>query len=91
MEGRKTGFILASQILGELFQFAQRLPGVAVTALQTMFDVIVDQSALGIADGAFDRVKLLGQIKTGPIIGEHRKDASEVAMGALEALDDVGM
>ena len=56
-----------------------------------MLHVIVDQLALGVADGAFHGMDLLGQIEAWPARLDHGDDRAKMAVGALQALDDFGM
>jgi len=53
--------------------------------------VIVDERLLGLANGLFDGMELLGDIKTRPSLLDHRNDAPEMAFGPLEPLDDIRM
>lgn len=53
--------------------------------------MIVDQRALGFADGFFDSVKLLGEIEAGSSFIEHLDDATKMAFGSLQPLDDFRM
>jgi hypothetical protein len=57
--------------------------------IQTMIDVIVNQSPLGLADGLFDGVKLLGEVKAGPPLTEHFNHPTEMALRTLQPLDDI--
>ena len=59
--------------------------------LQAVVDVILDQGALGLADGLLHRVQLLGNIHAGTAILDHGDDAAQVALGALEPFDDVAV
>jgi len=67
------------------------LTSAAAAVLQAMFNVVVDQFTLGIGNGAFDRVELLGEIDTGAAIVKHRQNLGEVTLGAFEANDDIWM
>ena len=51
-------------------------------------NVGLNQRLLGLADGLFDRVNLLGDIKAGSARLNHFDDPLEMAVGALQALDD---
>ncbi len=53
--------------------------------------MILDQRALGLADGLFHRMKLLGDIETRPARLDHGDDAAKMALGALQPLDRIGM
>ena len=63
----------------------------AIFIFQTMLNVIVDQLTLGLANGAFDRVKLLSQIDTSTLFIEHGQDSREMSLRLLEAGDDFGV
>ena len=56
-----------------------------------MVNVIVDQRALGFANGFFNGMKLLGEIKAGAPFIEHRDDPAQMALGPLQPLDDIRM
>lgn len=54
--------------------------------------MLVDELALGVADGAFDGVELLSEIAAGAIVVfYHANDRVQVAMGTAQTLDDGGM
>jgi hypothetical protein len=53
--------------------------------------MIVDQLALGVADGAFDGMELLREIEAGAPLLEHGEHSGEMAVRALEPDDDIGM
>ena len=63
----------------------------AIGRRETMLDVIMDQLALGVGEGVLDRVQLLGEVESRPALLEHRQNLAEMAVGALEALDDFGV
>jgi hypothetical protein len=67
----------------------RRSAGPVRSDIQTMIDVIVNQSPLGLADGLFDGVKLLGEVKAGPPLTEHFNHPTEMALGTLQPLDDI--
>ena len=56
-----------------------------------MIDVVVDQGPLGLADGFFDGVKLLGQVEARAPFVEHRDDPAQMAFSPLQPLDDIRM
>ena len=58
---------------------------------KTVLHMILDQLALRVGDGAFDGVELLREIHAGPTLLDHCNDSGEVTVGALKALDDVGV
>jgi hypothetical protein len=53
--------------------------------------VIMDQRALCFADGFLDGVELLSKIEAGASFIEHLDDATEMAFGPLQPLDDFRM
>ena len=54
-----------------------------------MIDMVVDQNSLGLTDSSFDRMKLLGEIETRPLLVKHLNHATKVALGAFQPLDDI--
>jgi hypothetical protein len=50
---------------------------------------IAGPMTLGLGDGLFNRVQLLRHIKTPTSLLDHLDDRAEVAVGTLEALDDI--
>jgi hypothetical protein len=56
-----------------------------------MIDVIVNQSPLGLADGLFDSMQLLGEIEAGASFAEHFDHPAEMTVSPLQPFDDVGM
>jgi hypothetical protein len=56
-----------------------------------MIDVIVNQSPLGLADGLFDSMKLLGEIEAGASFAEHFDHPAEMTVSPLQPLDDIRM
>jgi hypothetical protein len=56
-----------------------------------MINVIVNQSPLGLADGLFDGMQLLGEIEARPSLGEHFDHPAEMTVSPLQPLDDIGM
>jgi hypothetical protein len=56
-----------------------------------MLDMVVDQLALGVADGALDRMELLGQVNARACFLEHLKDRREVAVRPFQASDNLRM
>lgn len=59
--------------------------------IQTVIHVVMDQSALGIDHGFFDRVKLLGDLKTGFSRLDHLDHGAQVAIGAFQPGDQRGV
>ena len=53
--------------------------------------MIVDQCALRLTDSLLDSVKLLGQIEAGSMLVKHFDDATKVALGPFQPLDDFRM
>jgi hypothetical protein len=56
-----------------------------------MIDVIVNQSPLGLADGLFDGMQLLGEIEARSSFAEHFNHPAEMTVRPLQPLDDIGM
>ena len=56
--------------------------------IKAVFDMIVDEFTLGIADRGFNGMELLGQLNTRPLLLDHCDDGSEMAFSPLKALDD---
>src|SRR5215831_1010906 len=56
-----------------------------------MVDMIVDQRLFCLANGFLDCMELLGQIEARPTVLDHGDDATQVALGSPQALDDVRM
>jgi hypothetical protein len=84
-----------SQILGDFPELleggASFRAGRADGLIKAMADMIVDQRFLGVVDRVLDGLKLLGELQTRPPLFDHVDDHVQVTVGALEALDDVGM
>jgi len=80
-----------SQVLRQLLQFVQGRSAGAVGRRETMLDVIMDQLALGVGEGVLNSVQLLGEVEARPALLKHRQNLAEMAVGALEALDDFGV
>jgi hypothetical protein len=51
--------------------------------------VIVDQRLLGLANGLIDRMKSLSPIEARPTFLNHGDDATQVALGTSQPLDDL--
>jgi hypothetical protein len=51
----------------------------------------MDQGFLGILDRALDRLQLLGDLQTRPVVFDHFDDGLKVTVGALQAPYDCGM
>src|SRR6266404_4780265 len=66
----------------------RRSAGPVRSGIQTMIDVIVNQSPLGLANGLFDGMQLLGEIEAGSSFAEHFNHPTEMALGTLQPLDD---
>jgi len=81
-----------SQILRECLELAKSASGVDLTLFEpiaeAVLDVIMDQLALGIDDGALDRMQLLRQVESRPTFREHGEDGGEMAMRPLETGND---
>lgn len=59
--------------------------------LEAMVDVVLDQRFLGLLDGFFHRLQLLGNLQTLLPFFDHGNDTAQVPVGTLEALDQLGM
>src|SRR5450759_2888122 len=78
----------ASQIRGELLQFAQgclRIGSMAI--IETVLDMVMDQFLFGLCDRGFDGVDLLSDLDTGFAILDHRNNRTQMAFDPFEALD----
>lgn len=64
---------------------------VAHEVLETMVDVVVDERLLGVPDGFLHREELLRDVEAAALLLEHRNDAFEMALGALDALQNFRM
>src|SRR5580700_9019951 len=62
--------------------------GFRAGAVELGRNVIVNQRLLGVLDRAFHCLQLLGDLRAGPVLLDHFDDRVQVAMGALETLDD---
>ncbi|MNL59887.1 hypothetical protein D3C87_1836500 [compost metagenome] len=56
-----------------------------------MIDMVLDQSALGLADGFFHGVQLLSDVDAGPTVFDHVDDAAQVPLSTLQPFDDIAM
>lgn len=81
----------ASEILGELLQFAHGGLGVGLGPFKTMLEMVVDQFTFGVADGALDREELLGDLNAGLGVLDHRDNGAQMALRALEPLRNFRM
>ena len=63
----------------------------AIFVFKTVLNVIVDQLALGLANGALHRVKLLSKINTSTPFIKHGQDSRKMSLRLLEASDDLGV
>src|SRR5690242_6088115 len=73
IESRKGRFIASAEIFGELFEL---LEGVArrhgaPRPVEAVLDMVVDQLALGVADGGVDRMQLLRDVEAVPAFFYH--------------------
>ncbi len=59
--------------------------------VQTMLDMVLYQHALGLLNGFFHRVKLLGQFQAGLSLVNHANHAFKMAVSSLQAFDDIRM
>lgn len=58
---------------------------------EAMVDVIIDQRALGAGNGVLDGLELLRDIDAWPTLFDHCGDTSQMAIRAIQSLDDRGM
>src|SRR5580704_12241955 len=56
--------------------------------LQTVVDMVVDQFALGRADGGLHGVQLLREVGAGATLFDHPDHRAEMALGALQSRRD---
>jgi hypothetical protein len=56
-----------------------------------MLHVILNQLALGVPDGLFNCVELLGKVEARPVSLKHLYHGTKVAFSALKALENGGM
>lgn len=56
-----------------------------------MIHVVMDQLTFCLGNRLLDGVKLLGKVKAGSPLFEHRYDAPNMPLGPLEPLDDIRM
>ncbi|SBT09944.1 conserved hypothetical protein [Candidatus Accumulibacter aalborgensis] len=84
-----------SQVFGDRFEltdgFVRALRAVANRLFKAVIDVVVHQRLLGVADGAFYGLQLLGDVQAFAAVLKHADDTSEVPLGALQTLDDFRM
>jgi hypothetical protein len=84
-----------SEVLGDLLELLDHRLSFASgrfhRLLQAMVDVVADERLLRLAHGALDGVKLLGEVEAGASGLDHLDDPAQVVVGALQALDDLGM
>ena len=59
--------------------------------LQAMVDMVVHQCFFCIGDCLFDRLQLLRNVQAIAVFLQHLDDAFQVALGAFQALENVGM
>ena len=82
----------ALQVLGNLLEFVQgrsiALAQGCNRVLKTVVDMVLDERALGLADGLFNRMQLLGNVYTFPPVLDHGNDAAQMTVCTLQALDD---
>jgi hypothetical protein len=54
-----------------------------------MIKMILDQRLLGLRNGPFDRMELLGNVEAGSARLDHFDDPAQMPLGAFEPLDDL--
>src|SRR5258706_14749210 len=72
-------------------QRTRRLAPSVCRHVEALVHVVMDQLPFRLRNGLFNGVKLLGKVKTWAAFLEHRDDAPNVPLGALEPLDDIRM
>src|SRR5215208_5191503 len=81
-----------SEIFGDFLELVDRAallaPQPADGVFKAMIEMIRNQGLLGLADGLFDRMQLLGYFKAGPAGLDHFDDGAQMPIGPLQALDD---
>lgn len=84
-----------SQVFGDFLEF---IDGLALAArkgadniLQTMIEMVLDKSLLGLSDSLLDSLQLLGDIKAAATVFDHLDYGTKMAIGAFQPLDDIGM
>ncbi len=86
---------LSSQVLRDGPEFVHGLTlafgEITDRVLKAVIEMILYQRPLGVADGTFDRVQLLGEIEAWTAFADHFDHAPEVPLGAAQALCDLGM
>ncbi len=61
------------------------------SVFDAVVDVIVDEESLGVGDGAFDGLELLGHFQTCSSFLHIADDAADVTFCPFEALNDIGV
>ena len=83
------------EVSGDFAEFRHGLPRFGRIAFnsmrQTVIDVVVDEGLLGRRDRLLDSLELLGEVEASSTVLHHLDDGAQMALGALEALDDGGM
>ena len=68
----------------------RRSPSVG-SSVETVIEVIVNQRLFCLVHRLLDCMELLGQIEARPTVLDHGDDATQVALGSPQALDDLRM
>lgn len=63
----------------------------AAFGIKAVIHMIVDQSLLGIAHGALDRLQLLRDVHTGPTLFDHGDHGTQMPFGTFEPRYDFGV
>jgi hypothetical protein len=58
---------------------------------QAVVDMVLDKHTLGLANGFFHGMQLLGDVDAGPAVFDHSDDAAQVTLGTLQPFDDIAM
>jgi hypothetical protein len=70
---------------------ARLTAGRADSRFQAVVEMVMNERLLGLANGAFNRVKLLREFQTGAALFDHPDGAVQVSFGTAQTPDDVGM
>lgn len=84
-----------SEVLSDLLEVFQRRALACGEGFDRVFQamvyVVLDQRALGLADGFLHGMQLLSDIDAGSTVFDHGNDAAQVTLRTLQPFDDVAM
>ncbi|SEP18096.1 hypothetical protein SAMN04490248_13313, partial [Salinihabitans flavidus] len=69
----------------------QFIPVAGHVTVETMIHVVMDQRLLGIAEGPFHGLQLLGHVEAGAPLLDHGDDRAEMPLGAFQPGCDLGV